>query len=311
MPALIAKKGTDMPQTRIELTSDDGRYPDALKASDVMTNPTLYLVGDPEALSGPKVAVIGTRRSTPYGIACAEMAGRLVAELGLTLVTGATLGCGAAAARAASDAGARLLVMTATSADMHYPESSKDVFESAKEKQGVIVSLEGWNTPPIPANFARKNEAMARLADVVVVCEAAAMSGVARIAATALDLHKPVLAFPGSVFSPGSAGANALIADGARIILSESTLREELSKEFGIPTGRVRRVYRQVVRREPDDMLEALRAQPMCVADIARALGHQTTDVLAELARREMDGQVVRLPSGEYSLSEERYRVFS
>lgn len=78
------------------------------------------------------IAIVGSRRASPYGVATAEMAGRIAAESGLVVVSGGALGCDAAALRAAQAAGGTTVVVCGCGADVVYPQSSRDVFEGAK-----------------------------------------------------------------------------------------------------------------------------------------------------------------------------------
>lgn len=244
--------------------------------------------------SNDKVMVIGTRRATPYGLALADMAGRVVAELGLTLLTSAAIGCGAQAARAAKQAGGKVIAVSAVGLDVpRYPASSKDVFDSAD----LLLSVVNDDTPPIPFNFQKRNAVMAHMSDAVIVCEAGVGSGVTTTADEAIRVDKTVFAFPGSVYSHASQGCNWLIEGGAKPVLSENDLTDKLRKVFALPA------YEAVdnVPLTDNKLMEALIANPMKADELARALDKQILDVMRELASLEMNGKVERLPDGRYS----------
>ena len=104
------KRVDEATSERWELTPEDGEYPHQLL--DLERPPKrLYGIGSREVLSTRSLAVIGARRATPYGIAVAEMAGRIAAECGITVVSGGALGCDAAALRAAQRAGGATIVV--------------------------------------------------------------------------------------------------------------------------------------------------------------------------------------------------------
>ena len=109
---------------RWELTPEDDAYPPSLLDLDP-TPPVLYGRGDPRVLCAPCLSVIGARRATPYGIAVAEMAGRVAAECGVVVVSGGALGCDSAAGRAALEAGGRTVVVSGCGADMARQTSTR------------------------------------------------------------------------------------------------------------------------------------------------------------------------------------------
>ena len=73
----------------------DGYPPGVLDLSNAPKR--LYMLGNPEALQGPAIAIVGTRRPTPYGIALTELAAELAVEAGITVVSGGAIGCDQAA----------------------------------------------------------------------------------------------------------------------------------------------------------------------------------------------------------------------
>lgn len=247
-------------------------------------------------LDDSRVAVVGTRRATPYGIALACMAGRAVAELGLTLLTGAELGCGSAAARAAKNAGGEVVVMSAVGLDANpWPASSKDVYGSAD----LVLSVAADNEGPQRFKFPLKNRLMGLTCGAVIVCETGLRSGVTTVAEAAMEIGHPVLTFPGSIFSPTSEGCHDLIENGALMATSEYDLTEKLADLFALPRYR----HKKDVPVTSSDVMWALTASPMRPDDLAKALGEQPLDVLRQLAQLEMDGRVERMPDGRYSPS--------
>ena len=286
-------------ERRWELTPDDAAYPDSLRATDEPPA-RLYGRGDEAVLATMCLAVIGARRATPYGLAIASMAGRVAAESGITLVSGGAMGCDAAAARGALDAGGRTVVVSGVGADKVYPRTSQDVYERAVAQGGAVVAIEPWGTPALPFNFPKRNRVIAGLSTAVVVCEAGARSGTTSTATAAIEFDREVYAAPGSVFSPYSQGANALIRDGAHIITCETDLEMLISQDFG-----VLRLVREEVATPRGRVLSALVATPLRVDDLAHYLGETPLDTMRRLAELEVQGAVTRLPDGRYTASEQ------
>ena len=113
------------PADGIELHRGDERYP---KTVEELANPPqiLYVRGDPAILDAPSLSIIGARKSTPYGRAIAEMAGRIAAESGVVVVSGGARGCDQAGGMGALNVGGRHIVVLGTGADVVYPSRTID-----------------------------------------------------------------------------------------------------------------------------------------------------------------------------------------
>lgn len=283
------------PQGGWELTPDDDAYPPALR--DLPSPPErVFGLGDPRALHGPSISIVGARRATPYGLAVAQMAGRVAAECGITVVSGGAMGCDRAAGMAALSAGGRTVVVSGCGADEVYPASSRDVFEGAVARGGAVISVERWGTGPRRWAFPKRNALIAALSQVLLVSEAGLRSGTMSTADTAAELGRTVYAVPGSIFSPGSAGTNRLIAEGARVIADEQSLELCVSLDYGVA-----RFCAAPGACERGPVMSALVASPSRPDELAERLNEGVLTVLRTLADYEARGIVERLPDGRYS----------
>lgn len=256
----------------------------------------LYGLGSREALLGPCISVIGARRATPYGLSVAEMAARVAAECGITVVSGGALGCDHAAGMAALRAGGTTVVVSGCGADVVYPASSRDLFEGALSRGGAVVSLSPWGCGPRRWSFPRRNAVIAALSRVLVVTEAGLRSGTMSTAEAASELDRIVYAVPGSIFSPTSAGTNRLIAEGARAIPDEQALAVSLALDYG-----VMRMGPGAPEREGGPVMSALVASPARPDELSERLNEDVLTVMRTLTDYEARGIVARLPDGRYS----------
>jgi DNA processing protein len=195
----------------------------------------LFLEGDrPEALSAPKVAVVGTRAASVHGLADAWELGAFLGAAGVSVVSGLAIGIDGAvhhgalqAAEAAEKRGdpvrAGPIGVVATGLDVVYPRRHRVLFERVR-RYGVLLSEQPFGTPPDRGRFPVRNRIIAALADLVVVVEATLTGGSRITAERALDYGRPVFAIPGSRRNPAAAGCNALLADGAHPLLDPSDL---------------------------------------------------------------------------------------
>lgn len=279
----------------------DEVYPELLR--DLDPNPVLNGIGDVSVLCKPCVSVVGARRATPYGLAIAEMAGRVAAECGLVVVSGGAMGCDHAAARGALDAGGKTVVVSGCGPDVVYPASSGDVFGAAVCDGGAVVSMERWGSQPNRYVFVKRNSVIAALSSVLIVTEAGRRSGTMSTADAAIALGRTVYAVPGSIFSPTSSGTNKLICDGARIICDTRDIELALSLDYGLS-----RIVTDAAPYAYGDLLSALMANPMRPQELSEYLNQDLLELIKTLVEFESKGLVSRLPDGRYTPSED---VFS
>jgi DNA processing protein len=286
-----------METRRYEFERGQAGYPAVLEELEQPPE-ILYVMGDPEILKTQRMGIIGARRATSFGIAAAQMAGRVCAESGVTVVSGGALGCDSAAARAALDAGGTTIVVVGTGADQVYPSRSRDVYERSLATGGAIVSIRDWGAQPARFAFPQRNLIIAALGEALMVCEAGVHSGTSSTAVAAAKLGRRVYAVPGSIFSKSFAGTNRLIADGATIICDEQDLETSISMDFGLL-----RMSACSSKQEDGPLLTALLAGPCRPDELTHLLGIDMMELLHELAALEAAGVVSRLYDGRYAPS--------
>lgn len=190
----------------------------------------LYYIGDTAILFGPCVAVAGSRKASAYGLAISDLVGKHAASEGAVLVCGVGGACAHAAARAALDAGGKVIIVAASGPDVAWPPDSKDIFDDAWGAGGLIVSRERFGSQATRSAVFARNRLIAHLGDVLIIPEAYLPSSTFAIAEIARGLGTEVCTFPGSIFSPSSAGSNALLADGATALFSEGDIGVRISE---------------------------------------------------------------------------------
>ena len=247
------------------------------------------------------MAVVGSRRPTPYGEAVAERLGADLAAAGVVVVSGLARGIDAAAHRGALDAGGVTVAVLGTGVDVVYPAENAGLAAEIVGRGGALVSEFADGTPPRHGHFPKRNWTMAAISELVVVVEAAEGSGALITAEAALALGREVMAVPGSVFSPQSVGAHQLLRDGAglvqnaRDVLAVLGRGQEVLDDPLLPPSRLG--LAAPVRR--DGLLGHLsETLPVTAAELARKLGLGFAEALARLTALELEGSVLRRGEG-------------
>jgi len=205
---------------------DDPEYPGALlEIGD--PPPVLYCLGRRDLLTRPALAIVGSRNATPQGCADAAAFAAALSATGLAIASGLALGIDAAAHRGALDHAGSSIAVVGTGLDRVYPARNRDLAH-ALAARGALISEFAPGTPPLPANFPRRNRLISGLARGVLVVEATLSSGALITARFAGEQGREVFALPGSIHSPFSKGCHKLIREGAKLVETAQDILDEL-----------------------------------------------------------------------------------
>jgi DNA processing protein len=207
----------DACRARLLLLEDPDYPPQLLDLTD--PPPFLFVVGDLSLLARPTVAIVGTRRATPYGERVTDALAGALATAGACVVSGMARGIDGAAHRAALARGGATAAVLGTGVDVAYPVAHRTLHRTITQR-GVVLSEFPCGAKPAPGWFPRRNRIIAALARLTIVVEAGERSGASITANYANDLGRDVGAVPGPVDAPQSVRTNRLIQDGAHPILT-------------------------------------------------------------------------------------------
>ncbi len=195
------------------------KYPK--KLLDIASPPRqLYTLGEFSNDDSFSLTVVGTRKPTKYGRYVTETLVEELARMGVTIISGLALGVDGLAHEAALKAGGKTIAVLPCGLDKIYPATHRDLAKRILSSRGALVSEYEEGTPPLVQHFPARNRIVSGLADAVLVIEAASRSGTSITAGFALDQGKTVMAVPGNINNPMSAGTNNLIKAGAFPIAS-------------------------------------------------------------------------------------------
>ena len=193
------------------VTMQDADYPRRLR--NIFAPPAvIYVKGKlPELDDEAAIAVIGTRKASPYGLKTGSRLAYEIAKCGGIVVSGLTAGIDAAAARGALLAEGICIGVLGTSHDLEKGSLARDV-----AARGALISEYPPGTQPLKVHFRERNRISAGISVGVAVVEAPEKSGALLFAAEANEQGKEIFAVPGNVDAPNSAGTISLMQEGAK-----------------------------------------------------------------------------------------------
>ena len=181
-------------------------------------------------LDQPLVAIVGSRKVSPYGRAVTVKIAQELARAGVVTVSGLALGVDSVAHQATLDAGGKTIAVLPSGLDNIYPASHRNLARQILLAGGALVSeYPAGSESPMKYQFIARNRIIAALSKGVIVTEAAAKSGSLHTAEFALEQGKDIFAVPGNITSATSAGTNNLIKSGATPITSSHDILEALA----------------------------------------------------------------------------------
>ncbi len=302
---------------RYMITLADPLYPKALLALD---DPplVLYAMGSRSVLAqlagkehANDIAIVGSRNPTPQGEANARSFAASFAASGMHVVSGLALGVDGAAHAGALDAydaaprsAGSTIAIVGTGLDRVYPKKHYELAHRIASS-GIIFSEFPVGTPPLAANFPKRNRIISALTQGTLVVEAAVKSGSLITARLAAEQGKDVFAIPGSIHSALSKGCHLLIKQGAKLVESAQDVLQEL--QYPVSLGTPARDGSSSAGTAEDDapsastdeaLLTALGYDPVSLDALIARTGIDAAHLQARLFELEMSGDVARLPGG-------------
>ncbi len=296
----------------------DPRYPATF---DVLSDPppVLFVCGNPQLLSLPALAVVGSRHASRDGLRLAQDLASGFARAGVLVVSGMAAGIDSAAHAGAMAAGGPTLAFIGTGADLVYPESNRSLARAIIE-QGALVSEFPLGSPAIRHHFPQRNRLIAALCSATVVVQAARHSGSLITARLAAEFGREVMAVPGSVQSALSKGCHQLIREGAALVedgaevaalFSAALSRQGRPWPGGGPTGQQAYLFEGKGAFESNKpspailesgegarVLDALGWSPAHPDVLASSAGLSVAQTAAALVELELSGLIERMLDG-------------
>jgi len=284
------------------IAAEDENYPELLK--EIYAPPAvIYCKGNLPAAGEFNLAVVGSRKYSPYGSMAVERVVGDLAAVGLNIVSGLALGIDSLAHNTALAANGKTIAVLGSGPDKQsiYPHSNRYLADKITASGGAVISEFPPGTPPLKHHFPQRNRIIAGLSFGVLVVEAGAKSGTLITARFALEQNREVFAIPGGIFSPNSEGTNELIKRGAKAVTAAADIMEALDLTRARSCAETEKIIPQTP--EEKELLSCLGREPTHINEIIRASKLDTNIINSTLTIMEMKGMVRNLGNMRYVLA--------
>jgi len=283
------------------ITFLDDSYPHLLK--EIYDPPyIMYIKGQLKPEDEFAIAIVGTRRVSPYGQQVTEKLAQDLSQAGLTIISGLARGIDTLAHLAAIKQKKRTIAVVGSSLDYQslFPPANRKLAEQIVQN-GAILSEYPLGSFALKHHFPARNRIISGLSLGTLVIEAPEKSGAIITANHALKQNREVFAVPGSIYNPNSVGPNLLIKAGAKMVMSAQDVLEELNLKN--LTQNI--VAQQTIAETPEEeiILKNLSHEPLSVDKIIQLTKLNAAQANATLSLMEMKGLVKNIGGMQYVLA--------
>jgi DNA processing protein len=281
------------------ITLADSDYPALLKEIPDPP-PLLFVRGNPELLSLPQIAIVGSRNPSQLGLETATAFAKALSQCGLVITSGLALGIDAASHQGALSAKGYTIAVAGTGLDRVYPARHIDLATEIVNT-GAMVSEFPPGTLAKANHFPRRNRIISGLCQGLLVVEAAKESGSLITARLALEQNRDVFAIPGSIHNPLARGCNALIREGAKLVETAQDILEEFNQYFQQDENIRATTMQSTLDLEQQTLLNRVMFSPTTIDKLVEDSGLSVEIVSSMLLILELQGYIEANAGGSYT----------
>jgi DNA processing protein len=260
----------------------------------------LFVRGNPELLSGPQIAIVGSRNPSTSGLEIAFSFAKTLSQCGFTITSGLDLGIDAASHLGALKANGFTIAVAGTGLDRIYPARHKDLATEIVNT-GAMISEFPPGTTAKANHFPRRNRIISGLCLGLLVVEAAKQSGSLITARMALEQNREVFAIPGSIHNPLARGCNALIREGAKLVETTQDILEELSQYYQQDEDLAPTPMQSTLDLEQQTLLNLVMFSPTSIDTLVENTNESVEVISSMLLILELQGFLEACPGGGYT----------
>ncbi len=277
----------------------DNNYPTLLKEIS-SPPPVLFVRGNPEILSLPQIAIVGSRNPSKLGLETAASFAKDLTHYGYIITSGLALGIDAASHQGALQGHGLTIAVAGTGLDRIYPARHKQLALDIIEN-GAIISEFPPGTKAKANHFPRRNRIISGLSMGLLVVEAAKQSGSLITARLALEQNREVFAIPGSIHNPLARGCNALIRQGAKLVETSTDILEELGQYNQAHKITETESKQTTLDLEQQTILNLVMYNPTSIDNLVENSGQSVEIISSILLTLELQGYIESAAGGCYT----------
>ena len=278
------------------ITKFDGDFPSKLK---VLPDCPMFLFckGDLSLLNKKALAIVGTRKPSPYGRVVTERISRDVAGAGIVIVSGLAYGVDSIAHRKCLEVGGKTIAVLGSGFDRIYPSEHKGLADEIA-KSGLLVSEYSPDKQATKFSFPTRNRIIAGISDGVLITEANIRSGTIHTKDYALEYNRAIYAVPGNIDSQTSGLTNDIIKKGQARCVTEP---RDILDDFDIEEGSKPKQYQ--LSMDEQAIVNLLQDGMKEIDYLTKNCGLTINNFNSNLTMLEIRGIITRLPGGLVSLN--------
>ena len=280
------------------ITFNNPNYPSQLKEI-ADPPPVLFVRGNPELLSLPQIAIVGSRNPSSMGEETAFNFAKTLSHHGFVITSGLALGIDGASHRGALNAKGYTVAVAGTGLDRVYPARHKELATEIVNT-GVMISEFPPGTTAKANHFPRRNRIISGLCQGLLVVEAAKQSGSLITARLALEQNREVFAIPGSIHNPLARGCNALIREGAKLVETTQDILEELNQYYQQDEKLPPFAMQSTLDLEQQTLLNRVMFSPTSIDHLVENTGESVEVISSMLLILELQGYLEATAGGCY-----------
>jgi DNA processing protein len=275
---------------------NDNSFPQLLR--EISSPPKgLHLAGNIPDL--PMVAIVGTRRPTRYGEEITYKIAYELARAGFCIVSGLALGIDTIVHKAVLEADGKTIAVLGCGLDRPYPRSNYGLFNKIIESGGGAISEYPEGTEAFKSHFPARNRIIAGLSLATIVTEADAKSGSLITANFAIQANRTLMAVPGNITSPRSAGPNNLIKNGAQLVTNAADVLAIL----GLESPELVKVKPKADSKEEALIMDLLSEKSLTTQQIIDETKIDAVSIASIISLMEITGKIRNLGAGSWILT--------
>jgi DNA processing protein len=284
------------------LLKDSNDYP-LLLGELANAPPVLFAKGELTLLKNTALAMVGSRKPTPYGCRIANDFGKELSSLGITIISGLAHGIDGTAHQAALDGPGKTIAVLGTGIDKSYPARHHALQEKIAS-EGLLISQFPLSSLPMAYHFPKRNELVSGLSQGTIVVEAALKSGSLITARLAAEQGKEVFAIPGPIHSPMSLGCHQLIKDGAKLTETVADILEEFNLSRPDLAKSQTNKSKKRLEKHLQNLVEFVGYEQTSIETLLACSGLSLEELLKDLLELELSGHITAVSGGYMRLLE-------